>query len=244
MLEREVVTSMVYEGDVLHRYTDLPALLYLLRRRKFTMLNPASWDDKNDSYFLLLYKRARRLSCLDALCFTEADETYHHWRVFAGGAGGIRVTFEKSSLLQTVSSVPEIRGCKVEYKLLKDIKGHRPEIAQLPFLKRYPYGAEDEYRLIYESGTISQAPVDVDLPLNTIRRVTLSPWMNARVASAVKEILRSIPGCTKLPITHSTLIGNDDWMAYGNAALGEDTARLDFAGGTKDRVLRSDKYCL
>jgi hypothetical protein len=225
---------MVYEGDVLHRYTDLPALLYLLQRRKLTMLNPDSWDDKNDSYFLLLYKYARQLSCLDALCFTETDETYHHWRVFAGGAGGIRVTFKRSSLIETVSCVPEIRSCKVEYKLLSDIKGQRPEIAQLPFLKRYPYGAEDEYRLIYESRTAPQAPVDIDLPLNTIRRVTLSPWMNARVASAVKEILRSIPGCTKLSITHSTLIGNDDWMAYGNAALEALPARLDLAG-TNDR---------
>jgi len=36
----------------LRRYTNIPALLYLLRERKITLLDPASWDDKNDFYFL------------------------------------------------------------------------------------------------------------------------------------------------------------------------------------------------
>jgi len=60
------------------------------------LLNPVSWDDANDSHFLNVYKQAKNLTCLNALCFSEADETYHHWRVFAGGSGGIRITFKRA----------------------------------------------------------------------------------------------------------------------------------------------------
>jgi len=40
----------------LRRYTDLPELLYMLRNKKITLLNPANWDDRNDSHYLHLYK--------------------------------------------------------------------------------------------------------------------------------------------------------------------------------------------
>ena len=43
----------------LRRYTDLPAVFYLLRQRKLTLLDPASWNDKNDSYFLELYRERK-----------------------------------------------------------------------------------------------------------------------------------------------------------------------------------------
>jgi Family of unknown function (DUF6152) len=43
--------------NYLRRYTDIPALISLLSERKITLLDPASWDDKNDSRFLALYIR-------------------------------------------------------------------------------------------------------------------------------------------------------------------------------------------
>src|SRR5438046_430793 len=36
----------------LRRYTDLPALLHILRKQQITLLDPQNWDDTNDSYFL------------------------------------------------------------------------------------------------------------------------------------------------------------------------------------------------
>ncbi len=72
----------------LRRYTDLPALIYLLNERKITLLDPKSWDDQNDAYFLALYKEKKNLRSVLALCFSQAPETYHHWRVFASGSSG------------------------------------------------------------------------------------------------------------------------------------------------------------
>lgn len=68
-------------GDYLRRYTDLTALIYLLRKRKLTLLDPGSWDDSNDSHYLTLYKEKRKLKSVLALCFMQTDERYHHWSV-------------------------------------------------------------------------------------------------------------------------------------------------------------------
>jgi hypothetical protein len=66
--------------QVLRRYPDIP-LLYLLHSQSITLLDPASWDDTNDSYFLLKYKLKKNLQSVLALCLTQTDETYHHWHI-------------------------------------------------------------------------------------------------------------------------------------------------------------------
>ena len=54
--------------EALRRYTDLPALLYLLKHRKITLLDPATWDDTNDSYYLLKYKEKKNLKGTSKNC--------------------------------------------------------------------------------------------------------------------------------------------------------------------------------
>jgi hypothetical protein len=41
----------------LHRYTNLAATIHMLCTKCITLLNPATWDDKNDAYFMAEYKR-------------------------------------------------------------------------------------------------------------------------------------------------------------------------------------------
>lgn len=72
----------------LRRYTDLPALIYLLSERKLTLLDPKSWDDQNDAYYLELYREKKRLSSVLALCFTQASETYQ-------GTGGLSLDADR-----------------------------------------------------------------------------------------------------------------------------------------------------
>ncbi len=50
--------------DYLRRFTDLTALMYLLHERKITLLDPASWDDKNDSHYFTLYSIQRKAQAL------------------------------------------------------------------------------------------------------------------------------------------------------------------------------------
>jgi hypothetical protein len=53
----------------IRRYTELPSLIHILRHSDLTMVDPRSWDDKNDSHFLSMYREKRDLKAVLALCF-------------------------------------------------------------------------------------------------------------------------------------------------------------------------------
>ena len=41
----------------LRRYTTLPFLLDILNKKCLTLLDPKNWEDKDDSYYIELYKK-------------------------------------------------------------------------------------------------------------------------------------------------------------------------------------------
>jgi hypothetical protein len=201
------------------RYTNLAAVIHLLQTKRITLLNPATWDDKNDAYFMAEYKRILGFQTVLALCFAETDETYHHWRVFSHGSDGVCIEFDKALLLKSFEKSSGVRQGKVDYKLIKSLV-KRPEIdaEQLPFLKRKPYAPECEYRVIYIDKGESQEFKDFPLEVAWIRRLTLSPWMSKALAKSVRETLRSIEGCSMLKVSRSTLISNDEWKSVAARA--------------------------
>jgi hypothetical protein len=204
--------------EVLRRYTTLPALIYLLRERKITLLDPDSWDDKNDSHFLALYKEKASFKTVLALCFTETAETYHHWRVFANGSSGICVRFDQSKLLTAIRKQSGITADQVRYLTLKEIRKMKLKTSELPFLKRYPYEDECEFRVIYTSKSVAKSTLDIPIPLSCIDRVTLSPWVPIGLAKHIRSTVREIDGCEKLDIVRSTLISNEEWKSLGDEA--------------------------
>src|SRR5882724_4350864 len=160
----------------LRRYTLLPSLIYMLTEKKLTLLDPQSWDDKNDSYYLKVYREKKRLKCVLALCFTVDAETYHHWSVFAAGSAGVCIQFKSKERLRVIKARRGIRADKVEYLLLTQIRKKTLKVSQLPFCKRYAFKHEGEFRLLYESNKDPRASLDVPIPLSSIARITLSPW--------------------------------------------------------------------
>jgi hypothetical protein len=199
----------------LRRYTSLPVVIRMLKTGKITFLNPATWDDKNDSYFMGLYKEARRLRSLLALCFSQETETYHHWRVFADGSSGVCISFNKPELIKAVKGHSGVTVREVSYLRLNNLESETRKADDLPFIKRAPFEPESEFRFIYESKKDVCDFLDVDIPLSCIDRIYLSPWMPEAVADSVKEVLNLVPTSTKFKITRSTLIQNDTWAKYG-----------------------------
>ena len=202
----------------LRRYTDVPALIYLLTNRKISLLDPRSWDDSNDSHYLALYREKKNLKSLLALCFTQAQETYHHWRVFASGASGVCIRFKRSQLLRAVEGKRGLRTRKVRYLKLAQIREKTLAIEELPFLKRFAFEHENEFRMIYESQARTISKLDIPIPLACIDRITLSPWIHPSLAPYLMKLLRSIDGCSEIKIVRSTLIGNEEWKALGEEA--------------------------
>lgn len=194
----------------LKRYTDLPALIYLLKNRVITLLDPESWDDRNDSHYLSVYKNKRAFKSLLALCFTEVSETYHHWRVFAGPSG-VCITFDRDALLNPLQSKVGVRYDSVRYLTLEKNRKQPPDINQLPFVKRHAFRDEGEFRIIYESGKSGIRRKDFRLSLATIDRISLSPWTPKQLSDSLKETLQAIPGCENIPMSRSTLVDNREW---------------------------------
>lgn len=205
----------------LRRYTDLAALIYLLEEQKLTLLDPISWDDSNDSHYLLVYKDRKKLKTLLAICFTQKKETYHHWRVFAPGTSGVCVKFKRDQLLRILKNHNKVEKCarvipkKVDYPPLKKNRKKKPPIDLLPFIKRQAFKDEDEFRVIYESTETNLSKKDISIPLSCIAEIRLSPWMHESLSNDVKRVLKGIGGCKHIKIAISTVIGNDEWKKIG-----------------------------
>lgn len=200
------------------RYTELPSLIHMLAHRELTMLDPRFWDDKNDANFFSLYREKCKLRSALALCFTQATETYHHWRVFAPGSAGVCVQFNGEVLQSSVQKVLGLRLKPVKYLKVDELKRRRVTKTELPFLKRFPYRPEKEVRLLWQSKTVESQSLSVPFELSAIARITLSPWLHPSLTDGVRSLLKSIDGCNKLKIYRSTLISNAAWMKYGGTA--------------------------
>ncbi len=202
----------------LRRYTDLPALLRILSTRTLTLLDPKTWDDRNDTFYMSQYKERKELASLLALCFSQADETYHHWHVFSKGASGVCIVFKQDALLAHLDQFEGVTARKVLYRNTVQLGHQGLKIADLPFRKRSAFKAEEELRVIYESATEAYPVLDVPIELAHIHRISLSPWLHPNLADATKEVIRSIDGCETLAVYRSTLISNERWRGFGKNA--------------------------
>ena len=201
---------------MLRRYTSLPCLLDLLTSRKLTLLPPSSWDDKNDAFYLEQYKSKKNLKAVYALCFTESNETYHHWRVFSRDNVGVCVTFVHSELMSYLDAIPEITCRDVDYYRTDELEAHPPRIEDLPFVKRQAFKDEREHRVLYSDDRDISLSKSIGIGLECIYKVTVNPWLPAGLFPSIKATIRTIDHCSSLKVYRSTLLETDRWK---NVAL-------------------------
>lgn len=201
----------------LRRYTDLPALLNMLSTKQITLLDPKTWDDRNDSFFMSLYKERKQLKTVLALCFSQTVETYHHWRIFSNGSAGACVVFDRAALLESVQRTSGVLCRGIEYLSLKDAGDRTLKTDELPFVKRYGFKPEKEFRVVFES--LEERPsLNLPIEIACIRSVSLSPWMHPSLSKSTVAAIRAIDGCSKLKVSRSTLISNEQWKTFGEKA--------------------------
>lgn len=179
--------------EKLKRYTHLPQLLHILRTRTITALAPETWEDQNDTYYLSLYKDARPdIKSLLALCMTDASNTYHHWRVYAGSPSGVQIKFNPAAFISWMESYthPELRLGRVRYLKVKEFEEAAFESDRFPFLKRKAFRDEDEIRLIvedYRKEGLKASSLPFDLTI--IEEIKLSPWLSEPLVATVIQTL-------------------------------------------------------
>ncbi len=193
------------------RYTNLPVLLDILSKQELTLLNPSSWDDRNDSFYIELYKKKKRLKTVLALCFTTKSETYHHWKVFSDGSSGVCIQFKKDELLAHLKRDPRIESDYVIYSRIRKVKSDPPELDELPFLKRAPYKDEGEFRIIYKNKSKEMETKSIGFGIECIEKINLSPWLPDPVADTVKSVIKDISDCSKIRVSKTTLIESKVW---------------------------------
>jgi hypothetical protein len=194
----------------LKRYTDLASLIDILKNKRLTLLSPFKWEDKNDSYYLKRYREKKGFKSLYALCFTMGAEASHHWKVFSPGNAGVCVKIHKGPFIESLNGITNILHDEVTYKLIDVLEKNPPEIEQLPFLKRFPFQDEKEYRVIcVNKGNNEQREIPFEISL--IKGIVLSHSLPAGLTKPIIDLLHSIEGCSKLKIYRTTLNDNARW---------------------------------
>lgn len=200
--------------NTLKRFTTLAAAIDMMLNERLALLSPATWKDTNDVAFLEEYARQRGAARLFATCFTQSPETYHHWQVFAADNEGVCVEFDRRALLTSLRDDERYYWRDMEYVTLDKLRKRRSlALEDLPFLKRWGFRDEREFRLIYECDDTARAIHHVPIERRWVTRVVLNPWLSGSLADGVKLALRSLPGCAALKVARTTLIDNARWKA-------------------------------
>lgn len=201
------------ESDaILRRYTSLPILVDMLVRSRLTIIGFDHWADANDRRALELYRDKLRYGFVGAMCLTMAPETFHHWQIFAQGESGVCVVLDRLALERALADLPNFIAGPVEYVQLNAINGiDAGDIHRLPFLKRYGFRDEREYRLLGFAPDASGS-MSVELTTDLVRRVTFGPSTHPAVVDSLRIALRALPGWRNLRVGRSNLTSNETWL--------------------------------
>jgi len=201
-------------SNTLKRFTSLAVALDMLVSERLTLLSPASWEDRNDIAFLDAYRAKRGVRHVFAMCFTQAPETFHHWGVFAKGMEGVRVDIDKRALLTSLQDQPCFVWNDVQYKTLDQLDALEAiSVYDLPFLKRFAFRDEREFRLLCESDDPVAQRHDVPIERAWIRCISASPWMPENLFQSIKSAIKALPGCGNVRFQRTTLRENDRWKS-------------------------------
>jgi hypothetical protein len=196
----------------LKRYTSLASAFDLLTERRLTLLTPSKWQDTNDTAFIEAYRRHRKLGSVLAACFTQTKETYHHWQVFASQAEGVCIELDRTRLLSSLPQKGPYLWGEVTYMTLNKMRQMRyVDVYDLPFIKRYGYRDEKEFRLLYDGTEVDLACHHIPLRPDWVKRIVLNPWMHQNLKPAIQAALKRVPGFDRLSVVQSSLINNAQW---------------------------------
>jgi hypothetical protein len=197
----------------LNRFTTIPFLIDLLKRKKLSLLNPGFWEDFNDRETIEIYRKAIGARSIYALCLTYKDETIHHWNAFASGSGGCCIEFRADELIDVLKK-NKIKHDKAQYIRVRDLVNLEFEKEKLPYVKREPFQPENEYRLIITSNDEQMPSYDIEIDLDIIRKITITNKVPPGVYQSLVETLTEIAPEFRGKFHQSTLYNNEKWIDY------------------------------
>jgi len=167
----------------LKHYTTLDKLISILSKMELHLGGIDKWEDKNDAASVRAYASHRAVT-VKVLCFAYGDETVHHWNTFAQGPTGCRIDFNNDLFEEKIKNINGLVFGEMKY-LKRPFDLSQYNVDDYPFMKRFPYECENEFRIIWaEKGNPPPIPIK-----GLIKRITLSPHVNGNAVDAIRELL-------------------------------------------------------
>jgi hypothetical protein len=182
----------------------------MLQRKEIALLDPASWEDRNDAYYLDLFRAKNAFTSVFALCMTRASTTFHHWKIFSGSTSGVCLHFNYDQLVLWATA-NQIQLRSVEYFSLQKARRIPPSKLDLPFRKRHAFKDEAELRLLHASHEQQRSSKAFSFKLSMLEKIQINPWLPEGAFNAVSESIREIEDCRSLAVEQSHLLNNREW---------------------------------
>lgn len=199
----------------LARYTSLSSVIDLIINRSIVFTDPNKWDDRNDAENITQYEMTLESQKILSVCFTTANQTYHHWKVFAPGTEGMRIEFHPKKLIGAATDDQRIKFGDVRYVPIRKIESHLASIfpREIPFIKRDVYKDELEYRFIFHSNRTNINHHRMNIELSWIKSITINPWIDRQRSDSIKKLLLQIAEGENIIIHRSTICENISWQS-------------------------------
>ena len=99
----------------------------------------------------------------------------------------------------------------MRYLRLNELTDAEIPVKDMPFIKRWPYRCEDEFRVLWE-GNSKEAFFEIPIDLRIINKVTINQRMPPQIYATIRELLREAFEHPDKHISHSTLYENSRWL--------------------------------
>src|SRR6202007_2884813 len=137
------------------------------------------------------FKTFYGLETLLALCLTSREETYHHWKVFTDKNNGVCIKFRRDQFEATMRA-SNVHVREMTYLTIDELDPSKYRAEDLPFLKRYGFGDEGEFRAVFASKENVKGPKRIKIDLGMIDSISMNPWMHRSVFDSVKRTIESL----------------------------------------------------
>lgn len=214
---------------LINRFIALEHVYDMLQNKRIIFPTHHSWDDKNDVELINEYQKRKGIKKIFLYCCLNESETIHHWEYFFKREGkkdvsGCCVEFKREELIACLKKEVKRKGgnfrhANVKYKKIGEIDSSKIQRGDMPFIKRWPYRYEKEYRLIWE-GENSEDIIKVNssellqwrFDLSIIKRITVSGKIPKEEFKSIKEKIFSLSDGRCIEVNHSKVYEYPAWI--------------------------------